>query len=61
MTELQISPDFTIEDIHKIREYNYEMTKAMTLDERNAYYAKSANYVLIRIEQIRKEKGLKNQ
>ncbi len=22
-----ISPDFTIEDIHKIREYHYELTK----------------------------------
>lgn len=25
-----ISPDFTIEDIHKIREYHYELTKDMT-------------------------------
>ena len=29
-----ISPDFTIEDIHKIREYNYELTKDMTLGEK---------------------------
>lgn len=29
-----ISPDFTIEDIHKIREYNYELTKDMTTQER---------------------------
>lgn len=33
-----ISPDFTIEDIHKIREYNYEVTKNMTLEEKLAYY-----------------------
>lgn len=33
-----ISKDFTIEDIHKIREYNYEVTKGMTLQEKLAYY-----------------------
>ena len=35
---LIISPDFTIEDIHKIREYNYEFTKDMTLEEKLVYY-----------------------
>jgi len=40
MKELAISPDFTLEDIRKIRDYNYEMTKAMTSDERSAYYKK---------------------
>ena len=29
-----ISDDFTIEDIHKIREYHYESTKNMTKSER---------------------------
>lgn len=29
-----LSPDFTIEDIHKLREYNYEMIKHMTDEER---------------------------
>ena len=33
-----LSPDFTIEDIHKLREYNYEMTKHMTDEERMNYY-----------------------
>lgn len=33
-----LSPDFTIEDIHKLREYNYEMTKHMTDKERIDYY-----------------------
>ena len=28
-----ISPNFTIEDIHKIREWNYERRKNMTFDE----------------------------
>jgi len=29
----KISPNFTIEDIHKIREWNYERRKGMTPDE----------------------------
>ena len=33
-----ISPDFTIEDIHKIREYHYELTKDMTTQEKINFY-----------------------
>lgn len=33
MKTLSISPDFTIEDIHRIREQNYERTKDMTVEE----------------------------
>ena len=33
MEALIISPDFTIDDIHKIREQNYERTKDMTVAE----------------------------
>ena len=33
-----LSPDFTIEDIHKLREYNYYQTKNMTPQERIDYY-----------------------
>ena len=33
-----LSPNFTIEDIHKLREYNYYQTKDMTLQERIDYY-----------------------
>ena len=36
--KLEISPDFTMDDIRKIRDYNYEMTKDMTFEERSAYY-----------------------
>ena len=32
----KISPNFTIEDIHKIREWNYECQKDMTPAERVA-------------------------
>ena len=38
MEALVISPNFTIEDIHKIREQNYERTKDMTVAEKVAYY-----------------------
>ena len=34
----EISPNFTIEDIHKIREHNYVITKHMTLEEKLLYY-----------------------
>jgi len=29
----EISPDFTIDDIHKIREWNYERRKDATMEE----------------------------
>jgi len=29
----ELSPNFTIEDIHKLREWNYERCKGMTLKE----------------------------
>lgn len=56
MIKLEISPDFTIDDIHKIREYNYEMTKEMTTEEQRAYYNKGADSMMKRIEEIRKGK-----
>ena len=33
-----LSPQFTIEDIHKLREYNYYLIKDMTTQEKVAYY-----------------------
>ena len=33
-----LSPNFTIEDIHKLREYNYYQTKDMSRQERMDYY-----------------------
>lgn len=38
MNTLIISPKFTIEDIHKIRENNYNKTKDMTAQEKRDYY-----------------------
>ena len=56
MKELKISPDFTIDDIHKIREYNYELTKDMTPEDRRAYYKKGSEEIQKRIDEIRKRK-----
>ena len=38
MSRVVISPNFTIDDIHKIREKNYEHTKNMSMEEKVAYY-----------------------
>ena len=51
-----ISPNFTIEDIHKIREYNYEVTKNMTLEEKLVYYNTAG---LEAEKEIQKRKELK--
>ena len=53
-----ISWNFTIEDIHKIREHNYEVTKNMTLEEKLAYY----NTTGMEIEkEIKRRKELKRK
>ena len=57
--ELNISPKFTVDDIHKVREYNYEATKNMSLDERNQYYKRGANKVLDLMARLRDKKELK--
>jgi precorrin-2 methylase len=59
MKELNISPNFTVEDIHKIREYNYEMTKDMSKEDRRAYYRAGAERMEKRIEEHRRSKELK--
>ena len=33
-----LSPNFTIDDIHKIREYNYWIAKDLTGEDRLRYY-----------------------
>lgn len=56
MEKSVISPDFTIEDIHKIREYHYELTKDMTVAEKVAYYNNSGKEAEREIEQRRASK-----
>ncbi len=50
---LEISPNFTIEDIHKIREHNYEMTKQMTVEEKLHYYNTPRTDAEEQIERLR--------
>ena len=54
--DLKISPNFTIEDIHKIREYSFEITKNMTTEERTAYYKAASDRVNQEINMIREKK-----
>ena len=55
MKPLDISPDFTIEDIHKIREYNYEMTKDMTRQEKMDYYKEGVKEVQSILQEMNNE------
>ena len=48
-----LSPNFTIEDIHKIREQNYERTKDMAIAEKVAYYNNSGKEAEREIERRR--------
>ena len=53
--EPDVSPDFTIEDIHKVREYHYETLKDATPEERAAYYGSASRRVEQEIEAYRRE------
>ncbi|MBR5915969.1 MAG: hypothetical protein IKZ57_05940 [Spirochaetia bacterium] len=46
MNITDISKDFTIDDIHIIREHNYEMTKDLSFAERHCYYNAKADSFL---------------
>ena len=48
-----LSPNFTIEDIHKQREYNYEITKDMTDKERMDYYNNRGREVQRKLERMK--------
>ena len=45
--EPTISPNFTIDDIHKIREWNYECQRDMTPEERVADTARRGEEALV--------------
>ena len=57
----EISSDFTVDDIHKIRAFNYERRKNMTFDEYKKDVQKSAAESLKRINAIRANKGVVNK
>ena len=48
-----LSQNFTLEDIHRLREYNYEMTKNMTDQERMDYYNKAGRAFQREIDEAR--------
>ncbi|MDR2814316.1 MAG: hypothetical protein LBB79_06655 [Prevotellaceae bacterium] len=50
-----ISENFTIDDIHSLREWNYECLKDATMEERFAVIHRRAQLSLRRIEDIRKK------
>lgn len=56
MDELKISPNFTIDDIHKIREYHHAQTKEMSTEEMKEYYRLCADTVECRIEEKRRKR-----
>jgi len=53
-----ISPAFTIEDIHKIREWHYERLKDATPNERHADTELRASNARRAIEEIRRAKSV---
>ena len=57
METLVISPKFTIEDIHKVRENNYNITKDMTPQERRDYYNKRGMEVHRQIQERKLHKA----
>jgi hypothetical protein len=56
----EISPDFTIDDIHKIREWHFEQLKDANIAERMEYYNSSAKKVRQEIDCTEKAANLKN-
>ena len=56
MKTLVISSDFTIEDIHKVRENNYNITKDMTPQERRDYNNKRGMEVHRHIQERKLQK-----
>jgi hypothetical protein len=55
MLDLNISPSFTVEDIHKVREYHYELTEKMTVAERRVFYKKGADEAEKQIQRLREQ------
>jgi hypothetical protein len=53
----QISPQFTIDDIHKIREWNYERLKDATVQERIDEIRRQAEPGIRAIEKLKAERN----
>jgi hypothetical protein len=48
-----VSPNFTMEDIRKLRDYDYEITKNMTPEERISYHRAKAENVYKEMADLR--------
>lgn len=59
MNSLKISRSFNVDDIRRVRDHNYEITKNMSRSEVREYYKQSANAVAAEVERIRKTLGNK--
>jgi hypothetical protein len=54
----QISPQFTVEDIHKIRKWNYERCKDATVQERIDEIRRQADPGVRAIEKLKAERNV---
>ena len=61
MNKPKISPDFTIEDIHKIREANEERRQAMTKEAYRAEVRADALFIQEKILKIREKHLSQNE
>ena len=52
--EPELSSNFTIEDIHKIREWHYRQLKDSAIEEQMAFYSEGSKDVLRMIAEHRK-------
>ena len=52
----EISPNFTVDDIHKIREWHYKILKDATNEERIAFYEEGSSEIRLAIEELRRQK-----
>lgn len=61
MNKLKISPDFTIEDIHRIREANEERRQAMTKEAYRAEVRADALFIQEKILKIKEKRLSQNK
>lgn len=61
MKKLKISPNFTIDDIHKIREHNEELRKKIGWEAWRNKVNETARMVNMKIDALRKKKGIKEE
>jgi hypothetical protein len=54
--KLAISPNFDVDDIRKVRDYEYEMTKNMSWKEFGAYLETNAAPLFAEIERLRADR-----